>query len=140
MGCSWVRIQHNVARAEAYLPTKWHLDPSSRLVTTGVDRIWGVVSLLGKAGSPSNTMWREEGPTCVLHVMFHLDPCNRLARTHISKRQTDMTGQDNGLIAQGNRFTNSRQKTLYTLKRRSSMGHTHFNEGKDDGVAVASAG
>jgi len=26
---SWVPIQHNVARAEAYLHTKWHLDPST---------------------------------------------------------------------------------------------------------------
>jgi len=30
---SWVPIKHNVAWAEAYLPTKWHLDPSNRLAT-----------------------------------------------------------------------------------------------------------
>ena len=28
---SWVPILHNVACAEAYLRTKWHLDPSGRL-------------------------------------------------------------------------------------------------------------
>jgi len=42
---------HNVAWAEAYLPTKWHLDPSSCLATTGMGRklgeavpLWGRVS------------------------------------------------------------------------------------------------
>ena len=29
---SWVPIQHNVAWAEAYLHTKWHLDKSSQLL------------------------------------------------------------------------------------------------------------
>jgi len=35
---SWVRIKHNVVRAEAYLRTKWHLDPSSRLATINMVR------------------------------------------------------------------------------------------------------
>jgi len=30
---SWVPIKYNVAWAEAYLHTKWHLDPSNRLAT-----------------------------------------------------------------------------------------------------------
>jgi len=30
---SWVSIEHSVARAEAYLCAKFHLDPSNRLVT-----------------------------------------------------------------------------------------------------------
>jgi len=30
---SWVPIQHNVAWAQAYLCTKWHLDPSNRLAS-----------------------------------------------------------------------------------------------------------
>jgi len=30
-----------VARAEAYLHTKWHLDPSSRLATTDIGRKLG---------------------------------------------------------------------------------------------------
>jgi len=29
----WVPIEHNVARAEAYLHAKFHLDPSNRLAT-----------------------------------------------------------------------------------------------------------
>ena len=35
---SWVAIQHNVARAEAYLDAKFHLDPPSRLATIDMDR------------------------------------------------------------------------------------------------------
>jgi len=37
-GGSWVLIYYNVAMDEAYLRTKWHLDPSSRLVTTDIGR------------------------------------------------------------------------------------------------------
>jgi len=31
-------IKHNVVWAEAYLHTKWHLDPSSHLATTDMDK------------------------------------------------------------------------------------------------------
>ena len=44
-GTSCVPMQHNMAWAEAYLRTKWHLDPSSRLATTDMDRKWGAVHL-----------------------------------------------------------------------------------------------
>ena len=37
-GGSWVPIEHKVAWAEAYLHTKCHLSPLSRLVTTNIDR------------------------------------------------------------------------------------------------------
>jgi len=40
---SWVRIKHNIARAEAYLRTKWRLDPSSRLVTMNMGRKLGAL-------------------------------------------------------------------------------------------------
>jgi len=39
---------NNVAWAKAYLRTKWHLDPSSRLATTDKGRKLGVVPLLGE--------------------------------------------------------------------------------------------
>ena len=35
-GAAGVPIENNVAWAEVYLPTKWHLDPSSRLATTAM--------------------------------------------------------------------------------------------------------
>jgi len=37
-GGSWVHIEHKLAWAEAYLYTKWHHSPLSRLVTTNIDR------------------------------------------------------------------------------------------------------
>jgi len=35
---NWVPIEHNAVWAEAYLGTKWHLDPSSRMATIDMDR------------------------------------------------------------------------------------------------------
>jgi len=36
-----------IAWAEAYLRTKWHLDPASRLATTDMGRKLGAVALWG---------------------------------------------------------------------------------------------
>jgi len=48
---------HNVAWAETFLCTKWHLDPSSRLATTVTGRKLGAVLPFWRgAGFPSNTM------------------------------------------------------------------------------------
>jgi len=61
---SWVPILHNVAWVKAYLPTEWHLDPSSHLATTDMGRKLGVCPCgEGGAGSPSNTMWPGPRPT-----------------------------------------------------------------------------
>jgi len=38
---SWVPIERKVAWAEAYLHTKWHLSPSSRLATADMGRKLG---------------------------------------------------------------------------------------------------
>jgi len=38
-------IQHKLAWAEAYIYTKWHLSPSSRLATTALAENWGNVPL-----------------------------------------------------------------------------------------------
>ena len=43
-------VVYNVAWAEAYLSTEWHLDPSSRLVITDMGQNWGTVPLLGELG------------------------------------------------------------------------------------------
>ena len=48
-GGSWVPIEHNVVWDEAYLDTKWHLSPFSRLATTDIGRKLGAVPLLGEA-------------------------------------------------------------------------------------------
>jgi len=49
--------------AEAYLRTKWYLDPSSRLATTDMGQKLGAVPLGAGAGSASNTMLPGPGPT-----------------------------------------------------------------------------
>jgi len=46
------------------VPTKWHLDPSSRLATTHMDRKLGAVPLWGN-GCLSNTMWPGSRSTSV---------------------------------------------------------------------------
>jgi len=44
---SWAHIQHNVILAEAYLHTKWQLDPSTRLATIDMGQKLRAVPLLG---------------------------------------------------------------------------------------------
>jgi len=70
-----------------FLHAKWHLNPSSRLATTDMDRKLRAVPHLGK------------GTEAYLHAKFHLDPFNRLATIHQRQRQTGQT--DNGLITYG---------------------------------------
>jgi len=47
-GGSWLPIEHKVAWAEAYLHTKCHLSPSSRLATTEIGRKLGECAPLGE--------------------------------------------------------------------------------------------
>jgi len=42
----------NVAWAKAYLITKWHLDPSSRLTTTDIGQNWGLCPFWGREQGP----------------------------------------------------------------------------------------
>jgi len=63
---------------EAYLPLKWHLDPSSRFSTTGMRRklavpLWGRGSWV-----PSNSVAWDEA---YLRTKLHLDPFSRLTTT-----------------------------------------------------------
>jgi len=50
----------NSLETQTYLPTKWHLDPSSRLVTAYMGQKLGVVPL-GVAGSSSNKCGQSRG-------------------------------------------------------------------------------
>ena len=43
----WGELGPHLTCAEVYLPTKWHLDPSSRLTTINMGRKVGAVPLLG---------------------------------------------------------------------------------------------
>jgi len=64
LGRSWVPSKYKIAWAEAYLHTKWHLSPSSRLATTDIGRKFGVCPF-GGAATPSNTTLPGPRFTCV---------------------------------------------------------------------------
>jgi len=80
---SWFPILHNVAWAEAYLYTKWHLDPCSRMATVDMGRKMGALppSWGGGAGSLTNTMLFG---LRYLHTKWHLDPSSRLGTIDIT--------------------------------------------------------
>ena len=55
---SWVPIYRSVAWADAYLCTKWHLNPCSRLATIDMGRKFGAPPLLGRGLGPHLTQTR----------------------------------------------------------------------------------
>ena len=91
----------HVAWADAYLHTRWHLDPCSRLAIIDMGRKRGAVLLWGwGAGSPSNIMCPAHGrrPTSTpSFILIHVWP----QYTNVTDRQTDrQTGHtENGPIA-----------------------------------------
>jgi len=79
---------NSVAWAEAYLPTKWHLDPSSHLSTTGMGQKLGAPPPFGGGGAgSSNTIWPGLRPTCMpSFILIH--PTIWPQYTNITDRQT----------------------------------------------------
>jgi len=96
-GRSWVPMQHNLAWAEAYLHTKWHLDSSSCLATIDMGGKVGegllCPFLVGGAGTPSNIMWPGPRPISVPSgILIH--PTVWPQYTNVTDRHTDrQTGQ-----------------------------------------------
>jgi len=79
--------------AEVYLRTKWHLNPSNRLATTGSGRKLGAVPLLGRgAGSPSDTVWPGRRPISVPSFIF-IHPTVWPQYANVTDRQDRQTGQ-----------------------------------------------
>jgi len=76
--------------AEAFLPTKWLLDPSGRLPQqTWTENLRGAVPLLSGSWVPKTPHLTQYGRAeAYLHAEFHIDPSNRLARIHQRYRQT----------------------------------------------------
>jgi len=69
-----VPIEHKVAWAEAYLHTKWHLSPSSRLVTMDIGRKLGALSLQGRELGPHLTQCHvgQGQPTSIpIGILIH---------------------------------------------------------------------
>jgi len=90
---------NSVAWAEAYLRTKLHLDPFSRLTTTDMADFWweeGCVPLGAHVWSWVPIKHNLANAQAYLRAKFHLDPSSRLATVHQRHRQTR---QDNGPIA-----------------------------------------
>jgi len=70
-GGSCNTIKHNIAWAEVYLRTKWHLDASSRLATIGMGQNWmGTVPFFWGSWVPieHKVAWAE----AYLHTKWHL--------------------------------------------------------------------
>jgi len=80
-------VVYIVAWVEAYLRTKWHLNPSSRSATTEMGRKLGrlLSSFLGEDVTGSNrhnVAWSE----AYLRTKWHLDPSSRLATTDMGQK------------------------------------------------------
>ena len=90
---NWVPILH-VTWAEAQLPTKRYLDPSSLWSQQTCTENWaGCAPFGGGAGSPSNTMWPGPRPTSTPSGIL-IYPTISPQYTNITDRQ-DRTGQSN---------------------------------------------
>jgi len=99
----WVAI--NVAWAEAYLSTMWHLSPSSRRATRDMGLKLGAVTFGGERGSTSNTMWPGPRPTSTPSgILIHPTVWPQYNNVTDTVRQTDRIDvqdrTDNGQIAQ----------------------------------------
>jgi len=105
-----------IACNQLYISPGWFLNKSSavaemgdRLATIDMGRkLGGAVSLMGGAGSPSNTMWPMPRPTSLLSFIL-IRPTVWPQYANITDRQTGQNrrGQRSDSI-QANRFTNGR--------------------------------
>jgi len=84
-GRSWVPVKHNVAWSEAYLHTKWHLNPSSHLATMDIGQKLGLCPYWLGAGSLSNTMWPGQRPISVTLIHPTNRPADRIGRTILGR-------------------------------------------------------
>ena len=108
LGGSWVPIQHNVPWAEAYLHTKWKLDPSSHLATRYGPKIEGSASGEEELG-PHLMQFGQGRAEAYLHAMFPLDPSDHVVTMHQRHRQ------DNGPVAQGEPFYKRSPKNNHSI-------------------------
>ena len=82
-GAFWVPIKHNVALAEAYIRTKWHVDDSSRLATTYMGRPKIGVGCAAHFGEELGLNLTQCGlAKAYFLTKWHLDPSSRLATTN----------------------------------------------------------
>ena len=70
--------------AEAYLRTKWHLDPSSRLATIHMGQKLGAVPFFG--GELGHHLTQVALAEAYLRTKWHLDPSSRLATIDMGRK------------------------------------------------------
>ena len=102
-----------MAWTEAYVRTKWHLDPSSRLATKDMGRKLGAEPLWG---SWVPIKCNVAGAEPYLHSKFHLDPSNRLAKVHQRYRQIEQ----NRTYIQTRQRSDSIGRTVFAARRFAS--------------------
>jgi len=79
-------MQHNVVKAEAYLRSKRHLDPSSRLATIDMGRKFGDCAPFRGAGSPSSTMSLGPRSTTIPSGILMHQATSRLATIRMRRK------------------------------------------------------
>ena len=89
-GCAlffWVAgsPSNTVARAYAYLHTKWHLSPSSRLAATHIGRKLESCAPLGEEELGPHLTQSRVG-RAYLCTKWHLDPCSRLPTIDVGRK------------------------------------------------------
>ena len=77
---------HNMAWAEAYRRTKWHLDPSSRLATIDMGRKLGAVPPPFWEGERSRHLTQCRMGRGLPSTKWHLDPSSHLATTDMDRK------------------------------------------------------
>jgi len=77
--------QHNVVLAEAYLHTKWHLDPSIHLAAIDTGQKLGAVPLSG-GGSWVPIQHKVAWAKAYRHTKWHLNPSSRLYTTVMGQK------------------------------------------------------
>jgi len=80
---------NNVAWDEAYLRTKWHLDPSSCLATTDMAEILEGAAPLGVELGSHLTQCCP-GRIAYHRTKWHLDPSSRLATTNMGRKSGEL--------------------------------------------------
>ena len=84
-GYSWVPIEHKVAWAEAYIHTKRHRSPLSRLAKKDTGQKLGGCTPLGEGELGPHPTQCGVGRG-YLRTKWHIDPCSRLATIDVNRK------------------------------------------------------
>ena len=118
-------LTHKVAWAEAYLHTKWHLDPCSHLATTNMGRKLGAVPLWGGELVPCLTQCVRGRPTYMpSFILMH--PTVWPQCTNVTDRQTGQSDSIGRTVLQTvahKRFALCYRTVVYPIQGGPKSGH-----------------